>query len=380
MLISMSDSKISSTLKEKAEKLLKSVWDEIARIPAADLEKTTFIDDPELKDAIRDLVNASTKAFRYAVLNQILAKAAQHDLNCLALQKSAGLSGSFDARSLCKQVVVPFENDHLGGCLGKSTDPYVSKPLRREHVSLEEKVIKQIKNKAEWEKLYKLLSTVENRNDPALTEQVLKQILLEMRKLSSRQPLSLPSSISAEEIRTILVEYIAQAKLGLGPQAVAYSLLEIFNKRTKTYHTVTSVSPTTADTFTGRVADIECRDEKGSLRLAVCVTQKLNLQKLENELVKCSRSGVKNALFLAYEIAVDRQEAYKKASNYDINAAICDLVDFVLTITALLNNEMRKELIARINAVLQEWGGAGAAREFTETVAEVLKRMQQRSP
>ena len=365
------------TLANKARTVLQSAWGEIASIPSADLETTHFVEDPELERIINELVNARTKALRYAALNQILAKATEHGLNCLALQAGARLKEAFDARSLCKQVVVPFEREHFGGALGGSTDPYVSKPLRRAKISLAPNVIRQIKYKEEWRKLHVLLCTVEERNDSDFTQRVLKQILLEIRKLISQQSLSLPEGISAEQTRAILSEYLARSTLGLGPQAVAYSLLEVFNERTRTYQEVTSASPTAADAPTGRVGDIECKDEKGALRLVVCVTQRLDLQKLKYELRKCKERGVANALFLASEIAVDRREAYEEASKYGVNAAIYDLVDFVLTITVLLNSEMRKRLIEQITRVLQHWGGASAVREFNEVVTRTLQKMQQ---
>lgn len=371
----MSGGNTSSTLKDKAREVLLSFWDEVQRIPAANLEGTQFVKEDEIKNAIKRLINARTKAFRYALLNQVLAKVADSKLNCLVLQAGASIEGAFDARSLCKNVVIPFEQEHLGGTLGGSPDPYVSKPLRRSQVSPD--AAREIKYVKEWNDLYTLLRTVEERHDPVFAQEVLQQILLEMRKLISQQPLHLPARISTEELRDILVKYLNEASLGLGPQAVTYSLLKVFNKRTGTFQEVTSASPTTADTPAGRVADIECRDKEGALRLAVCVTQRLDLQKLEHELGKCKRSGVTNVLFVAFEIAANKQEAYKKARQYDINVAIYDLVDFVVTITVLLNSEMRRELIEEIIKVLKEWGGARGEREFIEVVKEVLEAARQ---
>jgi hypothetical protein len=366
----------AKALANKARTVLQSVWEKIDSIPPADLETTHFVEDPELERIINELVNARTKALRYAALTQILAKATEHGLNCLALQAGARFKGAFDARSLCRQVVVPFEGDYLGGALGNSPDPYVNKPLRRPRISLDPDVVREIKHPEEWKKLHTLLDVIESRNDPDFTQQVLKQMLLEIRKLTSRQLPSLPEKLSAEMIRAIIVEYLSRSTLGLGPQAVAYSLLEVFNKRTGTYYEVSSAPPTTADIPAGRVADIECKDEKGALRLAVYVTQRLDLQKLEYELRKCKESGVANALFLASEIAVGRREAYEEASEYGVNAAIYDLVDFVLTITVLLNSEMRKKLIEQIAMVLQNWGGANAIREFIEVVTRILQKVR----
>jgi hypothetical protein len=93
---------------------------------------------------------------------------------------------------------------------------------------------------------------------------------------------------------------------------------------------------------------------------------------LENELKKCEGSEAINVLFLAFEIDVNRQKAYEKASQYGVNVAIYELVDFVLTITVLLNSEMRKELINQIYKVLEKWSGIGAVTEFADIVRKYI--------
>jgi len=366
-----------NSLQDDARKVLKSAWQEVMRIPAPELETKHFLNEEQLRATITELVTARTKAFRYATLTQTLAKATQHDLNCLALQKGADLSGAFDARSLCKNVVTEFERQHFPNALGGSDDPYVSKPLRRPRISLEADVLREIKHKEEWRKLHALLNEIEERNDSKFTQRVLKQILLEIRKRISEQLPALPDKITAEEIRAILAEYLARSTLGLGPQAVAYSLLKVFNKRTGAYQEVTSRSPTAADAPAGRIADIECTDADGALRLAVCVTHKLDNQKLEQDLRKCKESGVANVLFLGSDITLASEQAYKLAANYGVNATIIALPDFVLAITALLNGEMRRELIQVISEVLRTWGGMSAATEFNEIVRKILRPVEQ---
>ena len=181
---------------------------------------------------------------------------------------------------------------------------------------------------------------------------------------------------STEELRNILILYLSRATLGMGPQAVTYALLKVFNKRTNTFHDVTSEPPTTADAPAGRVADIECKRDDGTVQLAVCVTQLLDLQKLKNELTKCKTKGVTNAMFVAYEIAIQPEQAYKEAAQQGINVTINHLVDFVLSITALLNSGMRRELIEKISRVLRKWGGSRAEIEFNEVLRGALQRTQ----
>jgi hypothetical protein len=359
-------------LQAEAKAVLESAWEQVKRIPTEDLESHHFVAEVELQAKIKELITARTKAFRYAVLTQALAKASQQDLNCLVLQAGAGLPGAFDARSLCKKVVVPFEGRYFPGVLGTSQDPYVSKPLRRPRVTLEERVLREIKNKDEWKKLYDLLNAIEQRKDPDFSQRVLRQVLLEIRRLASQRLPRLPEKVSAGAIRAILEKYLARSTLGLGPQAVAYALLKVFNKRTRAYQEVISNPPTTPDAAAGRAADIECTGPDGTLQLAVCVTQRLDVQKLEEDLRKCSQSAVANVLFLASQITVDLEEAYRKAAEHRVNATINTLRDFVLSVTALLNGEMRRELIEEVVRVLDDWGGISAVTELTDVIREIL--------
>gem|GEM_PF-908263 len=355
----------------KATETLEAYWSEILKIETEDIEKYTFVEDPAIEKNIRLLVNANTKAFRYAVLTQIVAKVVVPDLNCLALQKRANVKGAFDARSFCKKVVVPFEIRFLKHVLGGSPDPYVSKPLRRPIISFSSSA--EIKYSEEWKSLVSLLNIVEEQKSSNFAEQILKQILLEIRKLILQLPLQVPDKVSTEQIKRILVEYLSRSTLGLGPQAIAYSIFEIFRGRTNVYHTVLSSSPTTADAFSGHVADIECRDEEGNLRLAVCVTQRLDLEKFHNETRKCKGKGVSNVLFLASEIILDTHHAYKMAFEQGLNIAICDIVNFAILITTLLNNKMRKELIQKIADTVYKWGGTSEKRRFNEIVNKLLQ-------
>jgi hypothetical protein len=53
--------------------------------------------------------------------------------------------------------------------------------------------------------------------------------------------------------------------------------------------------------------------------------------------------------------------------------AINRLVDLVLSITVLLNSEMRRELIEEIRRVLSEWGGSSAERGFNEVLGKFYR-------
>jgi hypothetical protein len=70
----------------------------------------------------------------------LLGKATEQNVNPLALQAKADLEGAYDARSLCHNVIVPFERTFLSNALGGSNEPYLNKPARFTQLSLENAV------------------------------------------------------------------------------------------------------------------------------------------------------------------------------------------------------------------------------------------------
>lgn len=79
---------------------------------------------------IEKILHGSHKTYRYILVNALLAKAANENINILSLQKGDGTDGKYDARTLCHKVIVPFETLKLPGCLGGSNEPFLNKPAR----------------------------------------------------------------------------------------------------------------------------------------------------------------------------------------------------------------------------------------------------------
>jgi hypothetical protein len=82
-----------------------------------------------IQDAIKRSINSKTKTYRYVLPTQLLAKLVDHEIDCRSVQVGSSLSRSFDARSICHKVIVPFDRSNHG-VLGGSTEPYLNNPLR----------------------------------------------------------------------------------------------------------------------------------------------------------------------------------------------------------------------------------------------------------
>lgn len=89
---------------------------------------------PELADFVDCILDNTHKTYKYILVTALLAKATDENINPLALQAGAPISGAYDARSLCHAVVVKFENAYLGRALGGSNEPFLNKPARNTHL------------------------------------------------------------------------------------------------------------------------------------------------------------------------------------------------------------------------------------------------------
>ena len=97
------------------------------------------IDDSVMQE-LNEILGHDHKTFRYILLNGILAKCTNYNVDPIALQAGAAIVGAFDARSLCHKVLVPFEQEFMDDRLGGSNEPFLNKPARFKTLSRENAV------------------------------------------------------------------------------------------------------------------------------------------------------------------------------------------------------------------------------------------------
>jgi len=157
----MSKSKIDIQV---CESILAKEWEQVSKETKP--EKL----DIKIEDAVKRSINCDTKTYRYVLPTHILAKLVEPSIDCRAIQAASTLPGSYDARSVCHKVIVPFDKLHEN-VLGGSTEPYVNNPLRVPQVT--EQYAGQQKDRKGWSDLCYVLAEVQNKNDPAFTKKVL---------------------------------------------------------------------------------------------------------------------------------------------------------------------------------------------------------------
>lgn len=364
---------------ERSKETLERLWSEVSKLPKERLYEVTFVEDRNIVDCIKDIVRGRNKSYKYALVTQVLAKMSNPLVNALALQKKAQIQGSFDARSFCRKVVVEFEKAHFRGIIGGAEDPYVSKPLRHPMISLDEQIFSHIRDKEGWKKLYYVLKAVQEKNDKSFTENVLKQILLEIRKIKEELETEIPmeailSDIPAHKLKQAVDMFLKTPSEGARAQSLVYALMRVLNKKVNVFGKIESSRSTVADTYARKMADIECFGKDGSIKVGISVTESLDSRKLREELDKAIERRLSKLIIIAHKIKSDENfrkvlDTYKDKVDFVVN----DLNSFILTLTTLLNEKMRREFLVEVARVLEELGYLEHLEAWHKTLSTLFK-------
>lgn len=136
----------------------------------------------DMETKIAQIIGHTHLTYKYILLTGMLAKATNPEANPLVLQAGAPLEGAFDARSLCHSVVVPFEQNALEKRLGGSNEPFLNKPARYTHLSMDNAVRRGKDRKT----LERLIGVFELVNEHINGDQALVCVLTQILAMKSR--------------------------------------------------------------------------------------------------------------------------------------------------------------------------------------------------
>ena len=268
--------------------LLRALWSEALAAPDEDV-------DPE----IHELITCQVVSIRYALLTQLLGKAADSSRDALIIQRgdasTAEAAGRWDARSFCSANVVPWVSES-GQVLGTSPDPYVNNPLRRARLDSGQE---PVRNRTLWNSLVALLAEVQRQDNPEFTESRLRSCLASLASLYRQLVVEfgVPQRISLEATAKLITDYLSEQSGGERPQIVAAALMRAIGDRFGIFDRVTRLGINEADSAAGSPGDILCYYQD-ALVLAVEVKDRtLELHDIETAIGKARRSGATEILF-----------------------------------------------------------------------------------
>ncbi|MEO7143546.1 MAG: restriction endonuclease, SacI family [Bryobacteraceae bacterium] len=343
---------------------LEQCWPEVcARAEAS--PAFDYLDDSNLIESIRDsLADSTDKTYHYVLITQLVSKVTNAALNARSLQERADVDGSFDPRSVCKKVIVPFDRAQLDGALGRSPDPYVNNPVR---VPLLTKADRGSKSDPEmWDKLCDLVDIVEAK-DEAFARNLFLQVLLEIyRKLGTVEiRYDVPLRASLVQVIAATESFSEEKSGGDRPLALAAALFQIIGKYFKLFQPeIRRGKINASDAAAGQVADLECIDAGGRVVLAVEVKDRtVTVSDLEEKLGATRKKAIREVFFLS-----GRRNAQTRSAQTDDVAArvakefsagqnlyVFHLIDLARSVLALAGEEPRREFLLLVGRQLDEF-------------------------
>ena len=326
-----------------------------------------------IMDAIKKSINSKTKTYRYVLPTHVLAKLTNPALDSRSIQASSGGVGAFDARSLCHNLIVPFDKANQN-VLGGSPEPYVNNPLRVPMVSPSNR--EHQKDKDGWDALCVVLDAVEASNDPRFTELIFKQILIEIhRRLAYVQvAYPIPTRISFTSACELISEFIQIQSGGEHPQAIAFAIFKTIGERFELYSDVVRSKVNTSDASSEQVADIECFDGD-KIILAVEVKDKtLTVEQMKSKIDEARSKKVSEILFIAERELADpeaSEELISREFSSGQNVHIYKLMDFIAPILILLGEDGRGAFIEEICHTLDTYADVKSRQIWAEMLSNL---------
>ena len=357
--------------RDRAKQLLAQHWEDVVRGYA------TATVEPEVRRRIEELFASEGVSFTYCPLTQLLGKLTDHRLDALCLQRGDNSKRHWDPRSFATSVVVPWVRDNQD-VLGKSPDPYVSNPLRQPRILPNPPNVRS-NSLPLWESLHQVLSSVEERNDPAYTAEVFRAVLEVVKdKLQSQQFVypALPR-VSLEQALALVRGLLEASQAGEHAMSVAAALFIVAGRRFGLWDDVRREASTTADRASGMVGDIECRSEGRLVFAAEVKERQITLDDVRSFEEKLGRSNVTEALLAGP--SVRQQDADGIATRLHlmwtrgINLYHHSLEHVVAVTMSLAGEQGRRDFIAEIGRDLDSYARPSGRLAWHGLLERVLR-------
>jgi hypothetical protein len=313
--------------------------------------------DAAIRDAIRRSINSKTKTYRYVLPTQLLSKLARPELDCRSVQAGSGLAGSFDARSICHGVVVPFDREN-NNVLGGSSEPYLNNPLRIP--AIRPAARKAQKDKDGFDDLMKVLDYAQDHPEHlvGLVREVLTAIKDRLAEVSVAYPV--PNRASLQQTHATLRDFLSDRTGGLQLQAVAVAIFRVIGSRFNLFTEVQSSNVNSADASTRSAADLECIDDAGEIVMAVEVKDRqLELRQVQDKLPAVREKGIRELLFLVQGgTSIDGSQSVSDTIAREFvtgqNVYVLEWDDFIGSCLVLFGEAGRREFLQQVGKELDK--------------------------
>ena len=341
--------------RERAKQLLERHWGEVVAGEAAQ-ELVAAVDDG-IRRCIWELMSSEAVAFTYSLPTQLLGKLTDSRLDALCLQRGEnGDDAKWDPRGFASSVIVPWVRDN-DDVLGRSSDPYVSNPLRQPRVLPSPPGVRP-NTLPQWRSLHRVLNEVQVRNDSDYTLAVFRTVLLAISRKLQNQKFGYPAlpRVSVEQALYLADGILSKSREGEHAMSLAAALFTVVGRQFGLWAEVVRAESTAADRATGMVGDLECRQD-GRLVYAVEVKeQKITLADVRSFEAKLNRSELREALINAPGVSpsdVDRiDQQIRLMWRRGVNLHRLSIMDLLRVTMSLCGEQGRVSFVEEVGVQL----------------------------
>ena len=341
--------------RERAKQLLEGHWGEV--VTGKIEPETVAVVDDGTRRRIQELISSEIVSFAYSLPTQLLGKLTDPRLDALCLQRGEdGDDAKWDPRSFASNIVVPWVQDN-DNVLGRSSDPYVSNPLRQPRVLPNPPSVRP-NTRPLWKSLHKVLDEVQERDDPDYTLAVFRAVLLVVHEKLKSQKFSFPAlpRVSVEQILHLADGILSESREGEHAMSLAAALFTVVGRQFGLWTEVTRQGSTAADRATGMVGDLECR-QNGQLVYAVEVKeQSITLADVRSFEDKLNRSDLREALINAPGVGPSEVEPIDRRIRLmwrrGVNLHLLSIRDLVRVAMSLCGEQGRVSFVEEVGAQL----------------------------
>jgi hypothetical protein len=298
---------------------------------------------------IDSILESKDVTFKYILVTGLLGKVTNPAVHPRAIQTSSSLKESYDARSLCHSVIVPFEKTR-GDLFGLSNEPFVNKPARHPEHSKDNT---QLRNATLAARLHEVLELAHK----AKPEEVFAMLVYTLRLGKARAASQVTATVEVETTHQRVVnfvrEFLKESDGGSRLAAVVGAFIRLMNEG----QTVKVYPPNYSDKFAKTSGDVEIHHAKATISAFECKHRPITIDDVRHGIKKARENGVPEYWFIgAGGLAPGQEkeiEAELRKSGESVDLHLIDVLKVLPTWAALLNPVRRGK--------------------FGETVAEILR-------
>jgi hypothetical protein len=339
---------------DEARTKLRDLWQRVSQ--HIETGNPSFkIDDENVQSKIEQVLLSSTKTYHYVLPTQILAKMVDPSLDSRVVQKKHAGAGAFDARSLSKEVIVPFDRENYN-ILGGAPEPYVNKPLRLEVISAD-KTVDQ-KNKKDWEALVDALTWVQENPKQIETAYLAVLSIIYSRLKFQKITYSVPNRISLKQTLELIDKFLADVSGGDRFAALATSLFTVIGQYFCIFDKVKRGHINAPDAQSGQVMDLDCIRDDQLVMSVELKDRELILTDIQEKLPSIRERRVAESFFISRKVPADLSELgefTQRQYQMGHNIYIFTLVDFAASILALIGEKGRIKFLAQVGSTLDQY-------------------------